>query len=221
MSTTSTTKRPDPTARTASQPPRTEPPLWARYVGAMLYFMGAALIAGGVVHYPIDPPQYAVITIVGALVFALGTVFNEFVLAPQRPTVRQAVWAVTISLFLSFGVGLTGGGIQHFDQFPERCAVMTPLGLAMSYVAFVLKDKEGTRRSIFGPFGALIAALVVATWLGMSALAANIDSTGHDHGAPVGGASSGTSDPAPNLPADQEPTVPAEPELAHDDSHDH
>lgn len=35
-------------------------PLWARYVGAMLYFMGAALIAGGVVHYPIDPPQYGV-----------------------------------------------------------------------------------------------------------------------------------------------------------------
>lgn len=162
---------------------KTEPPLWARYIGAMLYFMGAALIAGGVVHYPIDPTQYAVITVIGAVVFALGTVFNEFVLAPEKPTIRQAAWAVTISLFLSFGVGLTGGGIQHFDQFPERCAIMTPLGLAMSYVAFVLKDKEGSWRNLVGLFAAGVAAFTVAVWLGMSALAATIEPTNHDHGA--------------------------------------
>ena len=181
MSTLTATKpaqpAPEVPVRTA-----TEPPLWARYIGAMLYFMGAALIAGGVVHYPIDPPQYTVITIIGAFVFALGTVFNEFVLAPERPTLRRAVWAVTISLFLSFGVGLTGGGIQHFDQFPERCAIMTPIGLAMSYVAFVLKDKDGSWRNLVGVFAAGVAAFTVAVWLGMSALAANIEPASHDHG---------------------------------------
>ena len=57
--------------RTTPQNPRSrkrvgEPSLHARYVGAMLYFVGAALIAGAVVHYPIDPPVYTVICIVGA-----------------------------------------------------------------------------------------------------------------------------------------------------------
>ncbi|MFC5730931.1 MULTISPECIES: hypothetical protein [Nocardioides] len=182
MSTLTATKPAQPAPTPPAPQQKSEPPLWARYIGAMLYFMGAALIAGGVVHYPIDPPQYTVITIIGALVFALGTVFNEFVLAPERPTLRRAVWAVTISLFLSFGVGLTGGGIQHFDQFPERCAIMTPIGLAMSYVAFVLKDKEGSWRNLVGLFAAGVAAFTIAVWLGMSALAANIEPASHDHG---------------------------------------
>lgn len=194
MSTFTTTKPDQQPSTVVPSKPITEPPLWARYIGAMLYFMGAALIAGGVVHYPIDPPQYAVITAIGALVFALGTVFNEFVLAPVRPTLRRAAWAVTISLFLSFGVGLTGGGVQHFDQFPERCAIMTPLGLAMSYVAFVLKDKEGTWRNLVGVFAAGVAAFVFAVWLGMSALAATIEPAGHDHGTESPG-DSGVSEP--------------------------
>ncbi len=183
MSTLTATKPAPPAPKASTPEKKTAPPLWARYIGAMLYFMGAALIAGGVVHYPINPPQYTVITVIGAFVFALGTVFNEFVLAPERPTVGRATWAVTISLFLSFGVGLTGGGIQHFAQFPERCAIITPLGLAMSYIAYVAKDTEGRWRDLYSPFAAGVAAVVVAIWLGMSALAATIDSssTGHDH----------------------------------------
>lgn len=196
----------NPARPEAAPQQRTEPPLWARYVGAMLYFMGAALIAGGVVHYPIDPPQYTVITVVGALVFALGTVFNEFVLAPVRPTIARAVWAVTTSLFLSFGVGLTGGGIQHFDQFPERCAIMTPLGLTLSYVAYVAKDAQGRWRDLVSPFAAGVTVVVVAVWLGMSALAQTIDSTGHDHG------SSEPSVTEPAKPADpSDPAGPSDP----------
>ena len=116
------------------------PGLYARYIGAMLYFMGAALIAGAVVHYPIDPPQYTVICVVGAFVFLLGTVFNELVLAPERPNLTGALLLVVFSLLLSFGVGLVGGGIQHFTQLPERSALMTPIGLVMSYAAFIAKD---------------------------------------------------------------------------------
>ncbi len=213
-------------ARPDSTPEKkTTPPLWARYIGAMLYFMGAALIAGGVVHYPIDPPQYAIITVIGALVFALGTVFNEFVLAPERPTLTRAAWAVTTSLFLSFGVGLAGGGIQHFDQFPERCAVMTPLGLALSYIAYVAKDTQGRWRDLASPFAAGVATVVIAVWLGMTALAATIDSgAGHTHG------DSGHSSPtdtagAVDGGADQRnpaPSAPAKPaEQPSDDGHDH
>ena len=206
MSTITANKPTDPTHLESAPAKRIEPPLRARYVGAMLYFMGAALIAGGVVHYPIDPPQYTVITVVGAFVFALGTVFKEFVLAPVRPTIRRAVWAVTTSLFLSLGVGLTGGGIQHFDQFPERCAIMTPVGLALSYIAYVAKDPEGRWRDLVSRFAAGMAAVVVATWLGMSALAHTIDTTGHHHG----GSEPSVTEPA--TPADSaEPATPTDP----------
>lgn len=185
-----------------------EPSLYARYVGAMLYFVGAALIAGAVVHYPIDPPVYTVICVVGALVFLLGTVVNEFVFAAERPSLRRAIALVTFSLLLSFGVGLLGGGIQHFEQFPERSAAMTPIGLLMSYAAFVAKDQEGRWRNLFGTFGAGVVIVAVVTWFGMNAIADSMESTGHHHGTPV--------TPADESPTDESPAnkAPAE----HDDA---
>jgi len=202
---TSTISAP-PSERTATErhrrPKRTgEPSLYARYVGAMLYFVGAALIAGAVVHYPIDPPVYTVICAVGALVFLLGTVVNEFLFAAERPALRRAIALVTFSLLLSFGVGLLGGGIQHFEQFPERSAAMTPIGLVMSYAAFVAKDSQGRWRNILSLFGAGVVIVAVVTWFGMTAIADTMGSTGHDH-------SHGTQEP----PADEAPAegAPAE-----------
>ncbi|MFP1626478.1 hypothetical protein ACLB9X_15185 [Streptomyces sp. 5K101] len=153
----------------------------ARYSGQMLYFLGAALIAGAVVHYPINPSLYAIICVVGAFVFLLGTILNEFVLADERPVLRQAVSLVAFSLLLSFGVGLVGGGIQHFEQFPERSAWMTPVGLLMSYVAFVAKDSKGRWRHLVTPFAAGVVVLAALAWLGMTALAGTISSDGHSH----------------------------------------
>jgi hypothetical protein len=178
------------TEGTTPESPRTrkrvgEPSLYARYVGAMLYFVGAALIAGAVVHYPIDPPVYTVICAVGALVFLLGTVVNEFVFAAERPTLRRAIALVTFSLLLSFGVGLLGGGIQHFEQFPERSALMTPIGLLTSYAAFVAKDQEGRWRNLLSLFGAGVVILAVVTWLGMNAIAASMEPTGQDQNTPA------------------------------------
>jgi hypothetical protein len=157
------------------------PGLYTRYIGAMLYFMGAALIAGAVVHYPIDPPQYTVICIVGAFVFMLGTVFNEFILATERPNLSRALALVVFSLLLSFGVGLVGGGIQHFTQFPERSAIMTPLGLVMSYVAFLAKDTDGRWRHLFSLFTAGVLVTAALAYFGMSALGDAIGSSGHSH----------------------------------------
>ncbi|WP_225804020.1 hypothetical protein [Streptomyces sp. NK15101] len=184
----------------------------ARYIGQMLYFMGAALIAGAVVHYPIDPSLYTIICVIGALVFLLGTVVNEFVLADERPALGQAVSLVAFSLLLSFGVGLVGGGIQHFEQFPERSAWMTPVGLLMSYVAFVAKDSKGRWRHLVSPFAAVVAVIAALAWLGMTALAGTIgsDGHGHDHGS-TSEAPAKQDPPAEPVPAKQD-QVPAEQE---------
>lgn len=187
------TTAPEPTRRKRTA----QPSIYARYVGAMLYFVGAALIAGAVVHYPIDPPVYTVICVVGALVFLLGTVVNEFVFAAQRPALGRAISLVTFSLLLSFGVGLLGGGIQHFEQFPERSAAMTPVGLLMSFAAFVAKDSEGRWRNVLSIFGAGVVLAAGATWLGMSTLADSMATSDHSHG---------SSDvPTDQAPAEQAP----------------
>lgn len=218
-----------PAARVDAPPShrkRTEPPsVYARYVGAMLYFVGAALIAGAVVHYPLDPPVYAIICIVGAFVFLLGTVVNEFLLAAERPTLRRAISLVTFSLLLSFGVGMLGGGIQHFEAFPHRSAAMTPIGLVMSYLAFVAKDPEGHWRNIFGKFGASIALLAAVTWFGMSALADSLASAPHDHGTsqPSGQHTDAPGKPAPaEMAPERAPTSTAKaPAKSEHDSHGH
>ncbi|MFF8265327.1 hypothetical protein [Streptomyces virginiae] len=124
---------------------------------------------------------------VGAFVFLPGTIVNEFVLADERPALSQAVSLVAFSLLLSFGIGLVRGGIQHFEQFPERSAWMTPIGLLMSYVTFVAKDSKGRWRHLVTPFAGGVVALAVLAWLGMTALAGNISSGGgHDHGSTTG-----------------------------------
>lgn len=189
-----------------------QPNIYSRYVGAMLYFMGAALIAGGVVHYPLDPQLYTIICAVGAFVFLLGTIVNEFILAVERPTLGRAASLVTFSLLLSFGVGMVGGGIQHFTQFPDRSALMTPIGLLLSYTAFIAKESEGRLRHVFSLFGTGFLVVTALTWLGMSALANTIEPAVHDHGT--------SQTPAEDTPHHDEPAepqqnqAPAEPEPA-------
>lgn len=197
------------------------PSVHARYVGAMLYFVGAALIAGAVVHYPIDPPVYTVICAVGALVFLLGTVVNEFVFAAERPTLTRAISLVAFSLLLSFGVGLLGGGIQHFEQFPGRSAAMTPIGLLMSYAAFVAKDQEGRWRDLVSPFGAGLLVVAALTWFGMDALASTMEPAEHDHGTSETSTDQAPADPAPTeqAPTEQAPTDAGDGH--HDEGHSH
>ncbi len=48
------------------------------------YFLGAGLISGGLVHYPLDPARYAKVALAGVAVFLAATVLNDVVLAGQR-----------------------------------------------------------------------------------------------------------------------------------------
>ena len=98
-------------------------------------------------------------------------------------------------------------------------AVMTPIGLVMSYAAFIAKDNHGRWRHAFSLFGAGVIVVAGLTWLGMSALGNAIGSDGHshDHGS--------TETPAESNvpPADQEQPAeaPAEPADDGHSSHSH
>ena len=152
----------------------------------MLYFVGAALIAGAraVVHYPIDPPVYTVICVVGALVFLLGTVVNEFVFAAERPTLAVR----SRSRHILAAPVVRRRAARRWN--PALRAVPRALGgddsdapVLMSFAAFVAEDAEGRWRNMVSAFGATVVLVAGATWFGtVPALADSLETSDHRHG---------------------------------------
>ncbi|MFI1183504.1 hypothetical protein ACH4UT_28720 [Streptomyces sp. NPDC020799] len=202
-----------------------------RYLGYVGYFVGAGLISGAVVHYPLDPARYTRIAGYGVLVFLAATVLNEFVLKRERPALPRMLLVIGASLMLSFGIGMLSGGLQHFDDFPDRAAMLVPMGMAVSFVAYVLKEAEKPWRRIFSVFGlgVLVAALI--TFAGLRELAADIiterpaGSGGHSHGAEEPADKNEHSEEeapaAPTSGGPSAPPAPAKQEQPHKDGHSH
>ncbi|GGQ97122.1 hypothetical protein [Streptomyces pilosus] len=156
------------------------------YLGYATTFVGAGLISGAVVHHPLDPDRYTLIAVVGAGVFLFATVLNEFVLKRQRPSASKVVAIVLASLALSFGIGMLSGGLQHFEDFPERAAMLIPFGLALSFVAYVLRYDAARWRSIVGPTGLIVLVTAAVAFVGLRGIATDMAAEsgggGHSHG---------------------------------------
>ncbi|MXM67991.1 hypothetical protein GR925_32300 [Streptomyces sp. HUCO-GS316] len=163
-------------------------PVIGDYLGYAATFVGAGLISGAVVHHPLDPDRYTMIALVGAGVFLFATVLNEFILKRQRPSASKVVAIVLASLALSFGIGMLSGGLQHFEDFPERAAMLIPFGLALSFVAYVLRHDATRWRSIIGPTGVLVLVTAAMALFGLRGVAADMAAEsgggGHSHGEP-------------------------------------
>ncbi|MFE9842063.1 hypothetical protein [Streptomyces goshikiensis] len=159
--------------------------LSARYLGYVGYFVGAGLISGAVVHHPLDPDRYTRIALYGAAVFLAATVLNEFLLTRERPGPARMLTVIGASLMLSFGIGMLSGGLQHFDDFPARGAVLVPAGLVVSFIAFVIKDPDTPARRVFGLVGLAVLLTATVAFFGLRELAASMETTsggGHSHG---------------------------------------
>ncbi|MEU0680148.1 MULTISPECIES: hypothetical protein [Streptomyces] len=172
----------------------------------MLYFVGAGLISGAVVHHPLDPARYTKIAVIGVLVFLVATLVNEFLLAANRPALPRAILVIAASLLLSFGIGMLSGGLQHFEDFPDRGAVLVPLGITVSFIAFVLKDPESSWRRIFGPLGLAVLLTAAVSFFGLRTIAEGLGETsgesGHSHG-------DGTAEEADEHGAGEESSAPS------------
>ncbi|MEV0375948.1 hypothetical protein AB0I10_40625 [Streptomyces sp. NPDC050636] len=157
-----------------------------RYLGYVGYFVGAGLISGAIVHHPLDPARYTRIAGYGVLVFLAATVLNEVILKRDRPSWPRMLLVLGASLMLSFGIGMLSGGLQHFEDFPDRAAVLVPLGLALSFVAYTLKEASTPLRRIFSLFGLAVLVTSLIAFAGLRQLAADIAEQpaghGHSHG---------------------------------------
>ncbi|MFZ5814349.1 MAG: hypothetical protein ACOY93_03495 [Bacillota bacterium] len=123
------------------QQPRT---MWqtvfAPYLSYLALFLGMGLISGSIVHMPIDPIRYSLLMIIGAIMFGVASVINDMAAAANR-TAGGMIRSVLGALLLSVGIGMVSGGIQHFTDIPEYAPTLIPLGLAVSLVAFIIKQQ--------------------------------------------------------------------------------
>ncbi|OKK03452.1 hypothetical protein AMK26_18305 [Streptomyces sp. CB03234] len=203
-----------------------------RYVGYVGYYVGAGLISGAVVHHPMAPTRYSMIAASGVLVFLLATVLNDIVLATERQPLSRIARVLGTSTMLSFGLGMLSGGMQHFADLPERCAVLIPLGIVLSFVAFFLKEAKRPWKRIFGLMGLAILVVTALTFLGLRHIAPTMAESGgghsHSDAEPKKGSDEGeegdhgsdtTHPPSQPTPSPKDPHPGKEP--GHDDGHQH
>ncbi|MEU2180331.1 hypothetical protein [Streptomyces thermolilacinus] len=203
-----------------------------RYLGYVGYYVGAGLISGAVVHHPMAPTRYSLIAASGVLVFLLATVLNDIILATERQPLARILRVLGTSTMLSFGLGMLSGGMQHFADLPERCAVLIPLGIVLSFVAFFLKEAKRPWRRILSLTGLAILVVTALTFLGLRHIAPTMAESGggHSHSDAVTekGSDEGPEDhhgsnptsPPSQPAASPEDTLPSK-EPGHDDSHQH
>ncbi|GAA4930318.1 hypothetical protein ACFPM3_24175 [Streptomyces coeruleoprunus] len=211
-----------------------------RFLGYVGYYVGAGLISGAVVHHPMDPTRYSLIAGAGVLVFLVATFLNEIVLASEKPDLAKTLRVLGASTMLSFGLGMLSGGMQHFADLPDRCAVLIPLGLVLAFVAYVLKEDKTPWRRVFGLMGLTVLVVAALTFAGLRHIAPTMGEagSGHSHGNAVneknddagqeGDHDAPADDPADSAPEPTAPTPTPAPtdthngeESGHDDGHAH
>lgn len=169
--------------------------LWGRYVAL---FVGAGLISGSVVHYPLDPGRYLLIGAVGAVMFAAASAVHEARanLAGGADLARF----IGASLVLALGIGMISGGIQHFSDIPGRAATLIPLGAALSLIAFAVRDGHRIAPDHLQALGVGTAVILLLTAVILGRIASGMPASegGHAHGDATGAAhdATGASTPA-------------------------
>ena len=157
------------------------------YLGYVFNFVGAGMVSGGVVHYPLNESFYGALSITGAFVFTVGAIVTEIVNGRKLGNALRVIFLITTSLLLSFGIGMLSGGIQHFTDFPDRATILIPAGLTLSFLAFCLKNetlrKGLMKKSIVG--GLVVVALSTGSYFALGELANSLEPSGHTHGEEV------------------------------------
>lgn len=147
---------------------------YSRYLGL---FVGAGLLAGAIVHFPLAPFRYTVMGVVGAAIFAGASVSEDLAGRSRNAQVR---W-LAASLALAISVGMVAGGIQHFEDFPQRAAVLIPLGLLMGLVAFAVRDGHRLAQPQMLQVAAVAVVTIGVLGLSLDRMVSSSSADGHGH----------------------------------------
>jgi Ca2+/H+ antiporter len=153
------------------------------YLVYVLLFVGAGMVSGGVVHYPLNENFYGVLAALGGIVFAIGSLANELISGKGLPKAGSLFSLILTSLLLSFGIGMLSGGIQHFTDFPSRAAKLVPLGITLSFIAYCFKanlfNKFAIKKLTFA--GVVILATAMSSLVVLTNIANGMNTPAHTH----------------------------------------
>lgn len=142
------------------------------YLSYLALFVGTGFISGAIVHSgnPADIGKYIVIGVTGVSLFILGSFVQESILNKDNLREEGSVKFFLFSLLLSVGIGAISGGTQHFTDFPVYSSYLVPVGLVLSWFAFVLKNNFRFTKNILMT-GGIIAILAVPLFFGLNSYA--------------------------------------------------
>ena len=153
------------------------------YLVYVLLFVGAGMVSGGVVHYPLNEGFYGVLAVLGGLVFVFGSLANELLSERGLPKAGALASLILTSLLLSFGIGMLSGGIQHFTDFPSRAALLVPAGITLSFIAYCFKANLFKKTAIkkVATTGALVLGLAFSSLVILTKVANGMNAPVHTH----------------------------------------
>lgn len=153
------------------------------YLVYVLLFVGAGMVSGGVVHYPLNENFYGILAALGGIVFAIGSLANELLSGKGLPKVGALFSLILTSLLLSFGIGMLSGGIQHFTDFPSRAAMLVPAGITVSFIAYCFKAKLFRRTAIrkVSTAGVLVLGISISSLVVLTNIADDMNKPAHTH----------------------------------------
>ncbi|MFD4210735.1 hypothetical protein ACFWRG_32725 [Micromonospora tulbaghiae] len=110
--------------------------------------------------------------------------------ARSRKTALLARYVGYVGYFV--GAGLISGAVVHHPLDPTRYTriagygVLIPAGIALSFLAFVIKDEGTSWRRVFGLAGLSVLVVVLISFFGLHQLASTLSEQpgagGHGHG---------------------------------------
>ncbi len=153
------------------------------YIVYVMFFLGMGLTSGSIVHMPLDPHKYTIVLFVGMGVFVIASLLNETVIDKKHLSFLSTVRLVIFSLFLSVGIGMISGGIQHFEDVLDYAGYLIPGGIMLSLIGFLFKNNIKLHIKAAVPIFTVVLVLVISLSFSLKSLAASMPKTGgHSHG---------------------------------------
>jgi hypothetical protein len=110
-----------------------------KYFQYIASYLGVVLLGGAIVHMPAAPFRYTILAIVGIVIFVFSSFFETRRKKAENPDFNSQYYII-ISFFLSIGLGMLSGSIQHFMDTPMYSSVLLGLGFFISALAFYVRE---------------------------------------------------------------------------------
>ncbi len=150
----------------------------------VMLFLGIGLLSGSLVHFPLNPHRYTIIGGIGILLFLIGSYFNEKVINKNdvfKHGLGSALAFLFCSLTLSIGIGMISGGTQHFNEIPEYASKLIPIGITLSFMSYVFKNKIPLENKEFLVVVFKTIIIVFSVFLLLTYYSVTIDVPKEDH----------------------------------------